>query len=331
MTAVISCRRIREGRRARPDVVLPRPRGVRAHRARHRRLFHRAELGRHWLRHSRRPSRPAQTVRCSGSTQVRAASGLGDQRQLRSQGAGPARPAIAGARQEQFLKTWGEDWAGADFKVVLSQTIFSYATHISQGNRLLADLQQAPLKPAGNAHGPGSAVASRFISAARPTSRSAQYGLDDWRNSRVAFCIDYPRKWLPLDPPVRPVVRSQSPATCTGGVSEQDHLTYANPTAFPAPLTNLAASASGHGLVRFDNDAPDHHGMLAARGGRHPAGREAIPAGRRRIHRLGRSTPNRVACSAKSKNTTASPLRWCRWWMSTAGGDLHPARTDPAL
>ncbi|MFO7625296.1 MAG: hypothetical protein R6V73_13180, partial [Anaerolineales bacterium] len=27
---------------------------------------------------------------------------------------------------------------------------------------------------------------------------------------------------------------------------------YANPTAFPAPRTNLAASASGHGLVRFD-------------------------------------------------------------------------------
>jgi len=27
---------------------------------------------------------------------------------------------------------------------------------------------------------------------------------------------------------------------------------YANPRAFPAPLTNLAASAGGHGLVRFD-------------------------------------------------------------------------------
>ena len=47
---------------------------------------------------------------------------------------------LLGARQERFLERWGEDWAGADFKVVLSQTIFSYATHISHGNRLLADL-----------------------------------------------------------------------------------------------------------------------------------------------------------------------------------------------
>ena len=37
-------------------------------------------------------------------------------------------------------RQWGEDWTGAEFKAVLSQTIFSYATHISHGNRLLADL-----------------------------------------------------------------------------------------------------------------------------------------------------------------------------------------------
>jgi hypothetical protein len=89
----------------------------------------------------------------------------------------------------------------------------------------------------------------------------AQYGVDDWRDASVAFCVPsivnyYPRKWLPLDPPARPV---DGPLPNLGDYTEGfgnklTMFTYANPTAFPAPLTNLAASASGHGLVRFDKE-----------------------------------------------------------------------------
>jgi hypothetical protein len=87
----------------------------------------------------------------------------------------------------------------------------------------------------------------------------AQYGLDDWRDSSVAFCVPsivnyYPRQWLPLRPAIRAL---EGPIPNLGDFAEGfgnkiTMYTYANPTAFPAPLTNLAASASGHGLVRFD-------------------------------------------------------------------------------
>jgi hypothetical protein len=168
---------------------------------------------------------------------------------------------LLGARQEKFLKAWGEDWAGADFKVVLSQTIFSYATHISHGNRLLADLDSNGWPQSGRRR--ATELLRRcfafHISGDQHLGCVAQYGVDDWRDASVAFCVPsivnyYPRKWLPLDPPVRSV---EGTLPHLGDYTEGfgNKLTmfaYANPTAFPAPLTNLAASASGHGLVRFD-------------------------------------------------------------------------------
>ena len=81
----------------------------------------------------------------------------------------------------------------------------------------------------------------------------AQYGLDDWRDASVAFCVPsivnyYPRKWLPTDPAARPLEGAlPNLGDYTEGLGNKlTMFTYANPTAFPAPLTNLAASASGH-------------------------------------------------------------------------------------
>lgn len=49
---------------------------------------------------------------------------------------------LLGDRQIKFLNEWGQDWTGADMKVVLSQTAFCGAVHKhgSESNRLLADL-----------------------------------------------------------------------------------------------------------------------------------------------------------------------------------------------
>ena len=168
---------------------------------------------------------------------------------------------LLGARQERFLERWGEDWAGADFKVVLSQTIFSYATHISHGNRLLADLDSNGWPQSGRRR----AVElmrrcfALHISGDQHLGVVAQYGTDDWRDSSYAFCVPsivnyYPRQWLPLAPAARAV---EGPLPNLGDYTEGfgnkiTMLTYANPTAFPAPLDDLAASASGHGVVRFD-------------------------------------------------------------------------------
>ena len=76
--------------------------------------------------------------------------------------------------------------------------------------------------------------------------------MDDWRDASVAFCVPsivnyYPRQWLPLNPPARPVDGSlPNLGDYTEGFGNKLTMrTYANPTAFPAPLTNLAASASG--------------------------------------------------------------------------------------
>ena len=172
--------------------------------------------------------------------------------------------ALLGERQERFLKRWGEDWTDAEFKVVLSQTIFSYATHISHGNRLLADLDSNGWPQSGRQRAIDlmRRCFAFHICGDQHLGCVAQYGLDDWRDSSVAFCVPsivnyYPRKWLPLDAPVRPI---DGPLPNLGDYIEGfgNKLTmfaYANPATFPAPLTNLAASASGHGLVRFHKPA----------------------------------------------------------------------------
>lgn len=168
---------------------------------------------------------------------------------------------LLGERQEKYLKEWGEDWSGAEFKVVLSQTIFSYATHISQQNRLLADLDSNGWPQSGRRRAVDlmRRCFAFHICGDQHLGCVAQYGLDDWRDSSVVFCVPsivnfYPRKWLPLTPAVHPI---EGPLANLGDYIEGfgnkiTMFAYANPVVFPAPLTNLAASASGHGLVRFD-------------------------------------------------------------------------------
>jgi hypothetical protein len=168
---------------------------------------------------------------------------------------------LLGERQEKFLKRWSEDWTDAQFKVALSQTIFTYATHLSRGNRLLADLDSNGWPQAGRQRAVDllRRCFAFHICGDQHLGCVAQYGVEDWRDASVAFCVPsivnlYPRKWLPLEPAVRAI---EGPLPNCGDYTEGfgNKLTmfaYANPTQFPAPLTNLAASASGHGLVRFD-------------------------------------------------------------------------------
>ena len=168
---------------------------------------------------------------------------------------------LLGARQEKFLEKWSEDWSDAEFKVVLSQTIFSYATHLSHGNRLLADLDSNGWPQSGRQRAVDlmRRCFAFHICGDQHLGCVAQYGVDDWRDASVAFCVPsivnyYPRQWLPLNAPRRSI---EGALPHLGDYSEGfgNKLTmyaYANPTVFPAPLTNLAASASGHGLVRFD-------------------------------------------------------------------------------
>jgi len=144
---------------------------------------------------------------------------------------------------------------------VLSQTLFSYATHISHGERLMADLDSNGWPQSGRRR--AVEIMRRcfafHVCGDQHLGCVVQYGIEDRRDASVAFCVPsivsfYPRKWLPLDPPVR---GTQGAIPNRGDYTEGfgNKLTmfaYANPAAFPAPLDNLAASASGHGLLRFD-------------------------------------------------------------------------------
>jgi len=50
----------------------------------------------------------------------------------------PARQTLLGARQEQMLRRWGEDWSGQYFKCAISQTIYA-SMHVSFNGKLAAD------------------------------------------------------------------------------------------------------------------------------------------------------------------------------------------------
>jgi hypothetical protein len=170
---------------------------------------------------------------------------------------------LLGERQERFLQSWGEDWTGAVFKAVLSQTIFSYATNISSGQRVLADLDSNGWPQSGRRRAVDlmRRCFAIHLSGDQHLAVVTHYGLDDWRDAGFAFCVPsivnyYPREWRPLLPPTSKLA---GPLPLLGDYTEGfgnkiTMLAYANPTAFPAPLDNLAASASGHGLVRFDKE-----------------------------------------------------------------------------
>ncbi len=168
---------------------------------------------------------------------------------------------LLGERQEQFLEQWGQDWTGAEFKSVLSQTIFSYATNISRGDRVLADLDSNGWPQSGRNRAVDlmRRCFALHISGDQHLAAVVQYGLEDWRDAGFAFCVPsivnfYPREWQPLGPAVNPI---KGPLPHLGDYTEGfgNKLTmfaYANPRTFPAPANDLAASASGYGLVRFD-------------------------------------------------------------------------------
>lgn len=171
---------------------------------------------------------------------------------------------LLGERQEKFLRQWGEDWRGAEFKVVLSQTIFSYATNLSRGQRLLADLDSCGWPQAGRQRAVDlmRRCFAFHISGDQHLAVVAQYGVDDWRDGGFAFCVPsitnyYPREWQPLNPPANPI-KGALPLLgdfTEGFGNKLTMFAYANPTTYPAPLDNLAASASGYGLVRLDKAA----------------------------------------------------------------------------
>lgn len=163
---------------------------------------------------------------------------------------------LLGPRQLTFLRAWGQSWANAEFKVVLSQTVFAGAAHLHGNvkNRLLADLDSNGWPQSGrNAALREIRKAFAFMMCGdQHLATVTHHGVNDWEDAGVQFCSPsiwnlYGRWWLPLDKPL--AHDPKSPLEHTGrfvdGLGNKlTMLAYANPA-------EGNHQATGHGLVRF--------------------------------------------------------------------------------
>ena len=170
---------------------------------------------------------------------------------------------LLGDRQLAFLRAWGQDWAGAEMKAVLSQTAFCGAVHLhgQRDNRLLADLDcngwpqtgrdraLEELRRAWAVHLCGDQHLSVVV----------KHGIADWGDGPYGFTSPalvntvYGRWWHPPDEKPVPNPVPDGPLPWTGdyrdGLGNRiTMLAYAN----PPDIRDERQRGDGYGLVRFD-------------------------------------------------------------------------------
>jgi hypothetical protein len=174
---------------------------------------------------------------------------------------------LLGERQLKFLEEWSQDWANADIKAALSQTIFCGGAHIhgSIGGRLHADLDSNGWPQTGR---------NKAILALRKAfafhyagdqhlATVFHHGVDEWRDSIHSFCVPsianlYLRWWKPLEPG-KNRKPNQDPILgdhLDGFNNKVTAIAVANPT--PAKGGDrLTTRAAGFGVVRIDKKTRD--------------------------------------------------------------------------
>jgi hypothetical protein len=163
---------------------------------------------------------------------------------------------LLGERQLKFLHEWGQDWAGAEMKVVLSQTIFGGGAHLhgSKNNRLLADMDSNGWPQQGRA------AALREIRRCfgfmmggdQHLATVIHHGINEWEDAGWSFCCPsiwnyYGRWWWPLEDPDKHDPHNPLPFTgryYDGFRNKMTMQAYANPS-------DDNYKATGYGLVRF--------------------------------------------------------------------------------
>jgi hypothetical protein len=170
---------------------------------------------------------------------------------------------LLGARQEKFLRDWGQDWSGAELKAVLSQTAFCGAVHLHGAltNRLIADLDcngwpQTPRRRALEEIRRARAV---HLCGDQHLAVVVKHGLSGFRDGPWSFTSPalvntiYGRWWEPLDgkPGANPVPGSPLPWTgdyLDGLGNRMSMFAYAN----PPDIRDERQRGDGYGLARFD-------------------------------------------------------------------------------
>ncbi len=113
---------------------------------------------------------------------------------------------LLGARQETFLRDWATDWAGADMKMAVSQTIFAnMATHHG-GNlfRLIADLDSNGWPQSGRNRAIGllRRALTFHLGGDQHLATVVHHGIERHGDAIWSFCVPsvanfYPRAWAP--------------------------------------------------------------------------------------------------------------------------------------
>lgn len=179
---------------------------------------------------------------------------------------------LLGERQLKFLDHWAADWKEADFKVVLSQTIFCNLANYHGGNKqyLIADLDsngwpQTGRNKALRAMRKGFAF---HYAGDQHLASIVQHGVDRWGDAGFSFCVPsisagYPRSWIP-DAEGRPVQNRPAPGLANTGEYKEglgNHVTVygiANPeekNRTETPETLGHDKASGYGIVRLKRES----------------------------------------------------------------------------
>jgi hypothetical protein len=170
---------------------------------------------------------------------------------------------LLGERQMTFLRSWGQDWTGAEMKAVLSQTAFAGAVHLhgTRENRLLADLDCNgwPQSGRNRALEEIRRAWAVHLCGDQHLAVAMKHGIDDWNDGPYAFTNPaivntiYGRWWHPADekPGRNPV--PNSPLSWTGeyrdGLGNKiTMLAYAN----PGNIQDEKERGDGYGLIRFD-------------------------------------------------------------------------------
>lgn len=169
---------------------------------------------------------------------------------------------LLGARQEKFLRDWGQDWSGADLKAVLSQTAFCGAVHMHGGrnDRLLADLDCNGWPQSGRVRALEEIrrVQAVHLCGDQHLAVLVKHGLREFGDGPYAFTSPalvntiYGRWWHPLDEKPGPHAVADSPLPWTGdyldGLGNKiTMLAYAN----PPDIRDERQRGDGYGLVRF--------------------------------------------------------------------------------
>lgn len=188
---------------------------------------------------------------------------------------------LLGARQEDFLETWAQNWSGAWMKCVISQTIFADVCTLPKGAMSDADTGRLRVNLPGE-YPPGEEPVQDHDSNGWPQSgrnralrllrkamavhiagdqhlgSTVQYGVDKWNDSSWAICVPsvaniFPRRWFPSQEGRnrRPGAPRNTGEYLDGFGNKVTIHAASNPHVNGIEPTALHHRAPGYGIIRF--------------------------------------------------------------------------------